>query len=114
MALDGSFLAGARQYNSWHWGRHLLQAAQAGAEKQLARTGASLAASIAAVAGLERDLAAAGDKYALLQDMRAYLADLCDMLQARRRASFAHKTWPLWSVHWRTNPPGYAVQECDC
>lgn len=64
------------------------QAAQAGAEKQLARTGASLAASIAAVASLERDLAAAGDKYAFLQDMRAYLADLCDMLQARAAAPF--------------------------
>lgn len=59
----------------------LLQATQAGTERQLAKTSVNLANSIAAIATLERDLAAAGEKYAFLQDMRAYISDLCDMLQ---------------------------------
>ena len=58
-----------------------MQATQSTTEKQLAKTGTNLAASIAAVATLERDIKAAGDKFAFLQDMRAYIADLCDMLQ---------------------------------
>ena len=58
-----------------------LQATQSSAEKQLAKTGTNLAASIAAVAMLERDLKTAGEKFAFLQDTRAYIADLCDMLQ---------------------------------
>lgn len=58
-----------------------MQATQSTTEKQLAKTGTNLAASIAAVATLERDMNAAGDKFAFLQDTRAYIADLCDMLQ---------------------------------
>lgn len=64
----------------------LLQATQSTTEKQLAKTGTNLAASIAAVATMERDMKAAGDKFAFLQDTRAYIADLCDMLQVCRRA----------------------------
>ena len=62
-------------------GWHCVQATQSTAEKQLAKTGTNLAASIAAVATLERDLKTAGAKFAFLQDTRAYIADLCDMLQ---------------------------------
>ena len=38
---------------------------------------------MAAVAILEADLSAASSKYAFLQETRAYIADLCDMLQVR-------------------------------
>lgn len=38
---------------------------------------------MAAVTTLENDLSAAGEKFTFLQDMRAYIADLCDMLQVR-------------------------------
>ncbi len=58
-----------------------MQATQTGTEKQLARTAVSLQNSMAAVASLEKDLSAAGEKFTFLQDMRAYIADLCDMLQ---------------------------------
>ena len=40
-----------------------------------------LQSSIAAVAALEKDLEAAGEKFTFLQEMKAYIADLCDMLQ---------------------------------
>lgn len=58
-----------------------MQATQSGTEKQLARTAVSLQNSMAAVASLEKDLSTAGEKFTFLQDMRAYIADLCDMLQ---------------------------------
>ena len=64
-----------------------IQATQSTTEKQLAKTGTNLAASIAAVATLERDMKAAGDKFAFLQDTRAYIADLCDMLQVAWNSS---------------------------
>jgi len=60
-----------------------MQASQSGTEKQLARTAVNLQNSIAAVAALEKDLEAAGEKFTFLQAMRAYIADLCDMLQVR-------------------------------
>ena len=61
-----------------------MQATQSTTEKQLAKTGTNLASSIAAVATLERNLKTAGEKFAFLQDTRAYIADLCDMLQVHR------------------------------
>lgn len=64
------------------------QATQSGAEKQLAQTGMRLQSSIAAVASLERDLKAADMKYTFLQEMKAYIADLCDMLQVKFAYSF--------------------------
>ena len=65
--------------------QYLMQATQSRTEKQLAKTGTNLASSIAAVATMERELKVAGDKFAFLQDTRAYIADLCDMLQVRRQ-----------------------------
>ncbi len=35
------------------------------------------------VEGLEAELAAAGDKYLAMQQLRSYVADLCDCLQVR-------------------------------
>jgi GC-rich sequence DNA-binding factor len=58
-----------------------VQATQAGAEKQLAQTAVRLQSSIGTVALLEKDLEAAGEKFTFLQEMKAYIADLCDMLQ---------------------------------
>jgi GC-rich sequence DNA-binding factor len=37
-----------------------------------------------AVTRLEGNVAAAGQKYTYLQEMRAFVADMCDMLQVRR------------------------------
>lgn len=37
-----------------------------------------------AVTQLEGDVAAAAHKYTYLQEMRAFVADMCDMLQVRR------------------------------
>ena len=78
-----------------------MQATQSTAEKQLAKTGTNLAASIAAVATLERDLKTAGAKFAFLQDTRAYIADLCDMLQVPCMAPClpADLRWPLQLLH---------------
>ena len=78
-----------------------MQATHSTAEKQLAKTGTNLAASIAAVATLERDLKTAGAKFAFLQDTRAYIADLCDMLQVPCMASClpADLQWPLQLLH---------------
>ncbi|CAK0740516.1 hypothetical protein CVIRNUC_001256 [Coccomyxa viridis] len=74
-------VAGAQVMKVLRDGLARLQATHSTAEKQLAKTGTNLAASIAAVATLERDLKTAGAKFAFLQDTRAYIADLCDMLQ---------------------------------
>ena len=46
--------------------------------------------SVAAVARLEGDLEAASSKYTFLQQLRAFVADLCDMLQVRH-----HLKYPL-------------------
>lgn len=60
-----------------------LQMSQQQAEKNLARTAASLQNSLAAVGQLEDELAAAGERYAYIQRLRAYVADLCNMLAVR-------------------------------
>ena len=41
--------------------------------------------SIAGVDTLGEQLQAAGERYAFLQQIKAYIADLCDMLQASLR-----------------------------
>lgn len=38
---------------------------------------------MAGVGALEAELETAGGRFAYLQQLRAYIADLCDMLQAR-------------------------------
>ncbi|CAL8463414.1 g2948 [Coccomyxa elongata] len=73
--------AGEEVLKALRQGLARLQASQTGAEKQLARTSVSLQNSMAAVTTLENDLSASGEKFTFLQDMRAYIADLCDMLQ---------------------------------
>lgn len=59
----------------------MVQASHNNAEKQLQRTSQNMAASIAAVDTLGEQLQAAGEHYAFLQQTKAYIADLCDMLQ---------------------------------
>ena len=61
----------------------MVQASHKNAEKQLQRTSQNLIDSIAAVDTLGEQLQAAGERYAFLQQIRAYIADLCDMLQVR-------------------------------
>lgn len=56
------------------------QLTQRQAEKNLAKTERSLEECTAALARTEGDIKAAGDKYVFMQQMRAYLADLCAML----------------------------------
>eukprot|EP00887_Chlorella_sp_A99_P007831 scaffold20.g7831.t1 len=56
------------------------QASQLQAEKNLARTTQHLKDSLASVTRLEAELAAAGEKYTYVQRLRAYIADLCNML----------------------------------
>jgi len=57
------------------------QATQAHAERSRRRAAENLAAAVAGVAALEAELEAAGGRFAYLQQLRAYVADLCDMLQ---------------------------------
>lgn len=57
------------------------QGARGQAQASLERTQGRLGDSIATVGRLEAELAAAGDKYTFLQELRGYIADLCDMLQ---------------------------------
>ncbi|KAK9800230.1 hypothetical protein WJX73_001691 [Symbiochloris irregularis] len=64
-------------------GLERLQNAKKQAQHNLTRTQTNLQDSIAAVARLETELTAAGDKYTFMQEMRAYIADVCDMLQAK-------------------------------
>lgn len=59
------------------------QATQANAERSRRRAAENLAAAVAGVTTLEAELDAAGGRFAYLQQLRAYIADLCDMLQAR-------------------------------
>ena len=75
-----------------------MQATQSTTEKQLSKTGTNLASSIAAVATMEQELKAAGEKFAFLQDTRAYIADLCDMLQVCRQGFFLCVGLCIWQV----------------
>ena len=62
------------------------QASHQHVRKELGRTSQQLMDSIASVGGLDEDLAAAKAKYTYMQEVRGYIADLCDMLQVRRDA----------------------------
>lgn len=60
-----------------------LQASHKNAQKQLQRTSQNLTDSISAIDALEEQLQSAGTRYTFLQQIKAYIADLCDMLQAK-------------------------------
>ena len=61
----------------------VLQASHQHVRKELGRTSQQLTDSIASVGGLDDDLAAAKARYTYMQEVRGYIADLCDMLQVR-------------------------------
>lgn len=63
------------------------QATHSHSQKQLAKVGNNLRDSMNSIGVLEAELGKAGDKYTYLQELKAYMGDLCDMLQVRR--SFA-------------------------
>ncbi len=58
-----------------------LQATQQHAQRSLARTSLNLSDTLKAIDALEQELEAAGVKYTQMQELKAYIADLCDMLQ---------------------------------
>ena len=58
-----------------------VQASQNNAQKQLQRTSQNLTDSISAIDAFEEQLHLAGARYTFLQQVKAYIADLCDMLQ---------------------------------
>ena len=58
-----------------------LQMTQANIEKQAAKTQENVRSSVETVAQLQEALDAASGKYTFLQQLRGYVADLCDMLQ---------------------------------
>ncbi|KAI3437850.1 hypothetical protein D9Q98_000296 [Chlorella vulgaris] len=62
-------------------GLQRLQMSRRQADKNLERTSNNLQGSLAAVARLEGELEAASAKYVLVQGLKAYVADLCNMLQ---------------------------------
>lgn len=59
------------------------QATHKQADRNLARTGQSLQGALDAIGRLEGELGSASDKYVFLQKTRAYVQDLCYMLQVR-------------------------------
>lgn len=65
-------------------GLRQLQATQSQAEANLNRTAQNLAGSLAAIASLQSESTAAGERYAYVQRLKQYVADLCDCLQVRR------------------------------
>lgn len=58
-----------------------MQASHSNAQKQLQRTSQNLADSITSIDTFEEQLQSAGTRYTFLQETKAYIADLCDMLQ---------------------------------
>lgn len=74
-----------------------LQASHSNAQKQLQRTSQNLADSIASLDTFEEQLQAAGARYTFLQEIKAYIADLCDMLQVRQRLQLLDCMLPPWS-----------------
>ena len=58
-----------------------MQASHKNAQKQLQRTSQNLTDSISAIDAFEEQLQSAGARYTFLQQIKAYIADLCDMLQ---------------------------------
>ncbi|KAL4419512.1 hypothetical protein ABPG77_002298 [Micractinium sp. CCAP 211/92] len=62
-------------------GLHRLQMSRQQAEQNLERTSTSLQNSLAAITRMEGELEAASAKYVQVQGLKAYVADLCSMLQ---------------------------------
>ncbi len=62
-----------------------MQASHKNAQKQLQRTSQNLTDSISAIDAFEEQLQSAGARYTFLQQIKAYIADLCDMLQVVTR-----------------------------
>lgn len=62
-------------------GLQRLQMSRKQADKNLERTSNSLQSSLAAITRMEGELEAASSKYVLVQGLKAYVADLCNMLQ---------------------------------
>lgn len=60
-----------------------MQASHSNAQKQLQRTSQNLADSITSIDTFEEQLQSAGGRYTFLQETKAYIADLCDMLQVK-------------------------------
>ncbi len=60
-----------------------LQASQRHAQQQLDRTNGNLDESMLQISMLETDVTKAGTRYTFLQEMRSYIADLCEMLDVR-------------------------------
>ena len=58
-----------------------MQASHKNAQKQLQRTSQNLTDSISAIDAFEEQLQSAGARYTFLQQIKAYIADLCDRLQ---------------------------------
>ncbi len=65
--------------------RFSMQASHKNAQKQLQRTSQNLTDSISAIDAFEEELQSAGARYTFLQQIKAYIADLCDMLQVVTR-----------------------------
>ena len=59
----------------------VLQAARTRAAQELQRSKGTLADTLEAITRLENGLADASTKFGFLQEIRAYVSDLCDMLQ---------------------------------
>lgn len=58
-----------------------MQVTRSNIDRQAARTQENMRHSMEAVAHLQAELATAGQKYSFLQQLKGYIADLCDMLQ---------------------------------
>ena len=68
-----------------------VQASHSNAQKQLQRTSQNLADRITPSDTLEEQLQSAGARYLFVQETKAYIADLCDMLQVQTlQPSCAH------------------------
>eukprot|EP00200_Dunaliella_tertiolecta_P007949 CAMPEP_0202376512 /NCGR_PEP_ID=MMETSP1127-20130417/6991_1 /ASSEMBLY_ACC=CAM_ASM_000462 /TAXON_ID=3047 /ORGANISM="Dunaliella tertiolecta, Strain CCMP1320" /LENGTH=980 /DNA_ID=CAMNT_0048974315 /DNA_START=38 /DNA_END=2981 /DNA_ORIENTATION=- len=71
---------GASVLNALQEGVSRLQASHNSTQANLSRTDANLTSSFAKVEQHEADMKAASEKYTYVQQMRAYMADLCDCL----------------------------------
>lgn len=61
----------------------LMQTTCDNVEKQSKKTDENIRNAVGAISEYEEQIEAAGQKYLTLQKIKAYIADLCDMLQVR-------------------------------
>ncbi|KXZ48179.1 hypothetical protein GPECTOR_30g275 [Gonium pectorale] len=88
MAAGGSRLAaltaaGDSVVASLVEGLSRLQASHKQVQQSARRAGEGLTAALARVEGFESELRVAGDKYLYMQQLKAYVADLCECLQVK-------------------------------